>query len=81
MKESTVNSRYSILERWGGGTRGLLRTKMKIFRDSKSSSFGAGVLIGIVQKGLVKRVPENKSLTLDFIEFDLSSIQVIKSQL
>ena len=79
MKESTVNSRYSILEGGGGGRGG--GAKMKIFRDSKSSSFGAGVLIGIVLKGLVKRVPENKSLTLDFIEIDLSSIQVIKSQL
>lgn len=56
------------------GTRGLLRTKMKIFRDSKSLSYRTGVSIGVVPKGLVKRVRENESLTLGFFEFDLSNI-------
>ena len=41
---------------WGWGTRGLLGTKMKIVRDSESSSYRIGVPIGIALKGPVKRV-------------------------
>ena len=63
------------------GTRGLLGTKMKIVRDSKSSSYRIGVSIGIALKGPVKRVRHNESLTVSCIELDLSSIGVIKSQL
>ena len=39
---------------WGWGTRGLLGTKMKIVRDSESSSYRIGVPIGIALKGPVK---------------------------
>ena len=47
---------------------------MKFFRDSKSSSYRTGFSIGVVPKALVKRVRENESLTLDFLELDLTNI-------
>ena len=37
--------------------------------------------MGIALKGLVERVRHNESLTVGCIEFDLSHIRVIKSQL
>ena len=37
--------------------------------------------IGIALNGLAKRVRHNENLTVDCIEFDLSSIRVIESQL
>ena len=61
--------------------RGLLGTKTKIVRDSESSSYRMGVSIGIALKGLLKRVWHNESLTMGSIEFDLSSIRIIESQL
>ena len=56
------------------GDKRIIKTKNKIFRDSKSLSYRTGVSIGVVPKGLVKRVRENESLTLGFFEFDLSNI-------
>ena len=54
---------------------------MKIVRDSESSSYRIGVSIGIALKGPVKRVRHNGILTVGCIEFDLSSIRDIESQL
>ena len=54
---------------------------MKIVRDSENSSYPMGVSTGIALKGPVKRVRHNESLTVGYIEFDLSRIRVIESQL
>ena len=62
-------------------TRGLLGTKTKAARDSVSSSYRIGFSIGIVLKRSGKRAQQNGSLTMGCIEFDLSSITVLESQL
>ena len=59
----------------------MLRTKTKIVQDSKSSSYRIRVSIGIALKGLAERVPDNESQIVVCIQFDLSSIRVIESQL
>ena len=61
--------------------RELLRTKTKIIRDSEISSYQIGVSIGIALKRPVKRVRHSESLAVGCMEFDLSSIRVIESQL
>ena len=61
--------------------RGLLETDTKIVLDSGSSSYRIGFSIGIPPKGSMKRVRHNESLPLGCIEFNLSRIRAIESQL
>ena len=61
--------------------RGLLGTKTRIVRDSESSSYQTGVSLEIPLKRPEKGVRHNESLTVGCMEFILSSIRVIESQL
>ena len=61
--------------------RGLSGTKTKIVWDSESSSHHTGVSLEIPLKIPEKGVRLNESLTVGYMEFKLSSIQVIESQL
>ena len=61
--------------------RGLSETKTKTVWDSESSSYQTGVSLEIPLKIAEKGVRHNESLTVGYMEFKLSSIQVIESQL
>ena len=61
--------------------RGLSGTKKKTVWDSESSSYQTGVSLEIPLKRPEKRVRHNEGLTVGRMEFILSSIRVIESQL
>ena len=61
--------------------RGLSGTITKIVWDSESSSYQTGISLEIPLKRPEKGVRHNESLTVGCMEFKLSSIRVIESQL